>query len=173
MLFYAGEDKDPLEQYVALALVAVALATEGALVVLNESAHTSFPAQPLVPEADEDLLELLRTLPLTTLYVGMVKLAVPGAEGVWMRTYGAPRMGLPDLAWHAQSDDEGRDTFELFSGLLEYLRASGARFADGHTAEWQERQVRLRLPGRREKKFLDSPGQMFVLEPRAPPGPSP
>ncbi len=170
LLFYGGEEKDPLEQYVTLGLVAVALAKEGALVVMNESAHTSFPAQALIPEEGEDLLDLLRTMPLTALYVGFVKLAVPGEEGVWMRTYGAPRMGLPDLAWHAKSDAEAHDTFELFSGLLEYLRVSGARFADGHTAEWNERHVRIRVPGRSERKFLDSPGEMFVLEPQERPG---
>ncbi|MBN1207668.1 MAG: DUF4261 domain-containing protein [Myxococcaceae bacterium] len=165
LLFYAGEEKDPLEQYVALALVAVALAIEGAVVVLNESAHTSFPAQPLVPEEGEDLLELLQTMPLTALYVGFVKLEVKGQEGVWMRTYGAPKLGLPELAWHARSDGEARDTFELFSGLLEYLRRSGARFQDGHTAEWESRQVRLRAPHKSEK-FLESTGELFVLEPR-------
>jgi hypothetical protein len=170
LLFYVGEEKDPLEQYVALALVAVGLAKEGALVVMNESAHTSFPAQPLIPEEGEDLVDLLRTMPLTALYVGFAKLAVQGEEGVWMRTYGAPKMGLPDLAWHARSDAEAHDTFGLFSGLLEYLRVSGARFGDGHTAEWQDRQVRIRVPSRSERKFLDSSGQLFVLEPRERPG---
>ena len=170
VLFYMGAEEDPLEQYVALALAAVALAKEGALVVLNESAHTSFPAQPLIPEEGEDLLDLLRTMPLTALYVGFVKLEVAGEQGVWMRTYGAGKMGLADLAWHARSHDEAHDTFELFSGLLEYLRASGARFADGHTAEWQERHFRIRAPSRGERKFLDSPGQLFVLEPRERPG---
>ena len=166
LLFYVGEDPDPLEQYVALAVLAVALAREGAMVVLNESAHTSFPTQPLVPDKGEDLLEQLRTMPLTALYVGFVKLQVPQAEGVWMRTYGAPRMGLPDLAWHAKSDAEAYDTFQLFSGLLEYLRASGARFNEGHTAEWQRRHVRIRKPRWRERRFLKGLGPLFVLEPR-------
>lgn len=166
LLFYVGEEPDPLEQYVALAVLAVALAKQGALVVLNENAHTSFPTQPLVPEPGEDLLEQLRTLPLTALYVGFVTLQVPGAAGVWMRTHGAPRMGLPDLAWHAQSEAEAYDTFQLFSGLLEYLRVSGARFDAGHTAEWQRRHVRIRKPRWRERRFLQSPGQLFVLEPR-------
>jgi hypothetical protein len=168
LLFYAGEERAPLEQYVALALVAVALAKEaGALVVLNESARTSFPAQALVPEEGEDLLEVLRTMPLTALYVGFVKLEVAGVEGVWMRTYGAPRMGLPDLAWHARSHDEGRETFELFSGLLDYLRRSGSRFAPGHTAEFHERHVKLRAP-RGDESFLDSTGELLVLEASAP-----
>ncbi|WP_224248353.1 hypothetical protein [Hyalangium gracile] len=171
LLFYVGDEEEPLEQYVALALVAVALAREGAIVVLNEDAHTSFPTQPLLPDEGEDVVDLLRTMPLTALYVGFVKLQVPGAEGVWMRTYGAPRMGLPDLAWHARSDAEAHDTFELFSGLLEYLRVSGARFGQGHTAEWQRRHVRIRKPRWRERGFLDSPGELFVLEPAEPQGP--
>jgi hypothetical protein len=166
LLFYAGEEQDRLEQYVALAVVAVALAKEGALVVLNESAHTSFPAQALIPEEGEDLLELLRTMPLTAFYVGFVKLEVEGVEGVWMRTYGAPKLGLPELAWHARSHAEGEETFELFSGLLEYLRSSGRSFSDGHTAEWHGRQVKIRAPRGGEKKFLDSEGPLFVLEPR-------
>ncbi|WP_224364435.1 hypothetical protein [Hyalangium versicolor] len=170
LLFYVGEEQDPLEQYVALALVAVALAKQGAILVLNESAHTSFPTHPLLPDKDEDLLDLLRTMPLTALYVGFVKLQVPGVEGVWLRTYGAPRMGLPDLAWHARNETEAYDTFELFSGLLEYLRKTGARFAKGHTAEWQRRHVKIRGPRWRERKFLDSPGTLFVLEPREFPG---
>jgi hypothetical protein len=169
LLFYAGEEEEPLEQYVALALVAVALAKEGALVVLNESAHTSFPAQALVPE-EEELLESLRTLPLPALYMGFVKHEVEGVEGVWMRTYGGPRMGLPDLAWHARSHGEGQETFSLFSGLLDYLRRSGARFGDGQTAELGERHIRIRAP-RKQESFLGGPGELLVLEPREPTGP--
>jgi hypothetical protein len=170
LLFYRGEEQEPLEQYVALALVAVALAAEGALVVMNESAHTSFPAQPLVPEPGDDVLELLRTLPLTALYVGFVKQEVQGVKGVWMRTYGGPRMGLPDLAWHARGHEEGREAFNLFSGLLAYLRSSGARFKDGDTAELDARHVRLRRP-RADEAFLDAQGELFVLEPRGPVSP--
>jgi hypothetical protein len=165
LLYYQGAEKEPLEQYVALCLVAVALASEDGLVVLNESAYTSFPLQPLVPEPGEDVLELLRTMPLTALYVGFVKHEVAGVQGVWMRTYGAPRMGLPDLAWHARGHEEGREAFELFSGLLEYLRSNRATFSEGHTAEWEGRQVRLRKP-RSGEEFLDSEGELFVLEPR-------
>jgi hypothetical protein len=165
LLYYQGAEEEPLEQYVALGLVAVALTPEGALVVLNESAHVSFPAEPLVPEPGEDVLEVLRTMPLTALYMGFVKLEVEGVKGVWMRTYGGPRMRLPDLAWLAQRHEEARETFELFSGLLEYLRSSRARFAEGHTAEWEGRQVRLRKP-RPGEEFLDAEGELFVLEPR-------
>lgn len=165
LLFYAGEEQDRLEQFVALGLVAVALAKEGALVVLNEGAHTSFPAQALIPQEGEDLQELLRTMPLAAFYVGFLKLEVEGEAGVWMRTYGAPLLGLPELAWHAKSHAEGEETFEMFSGLLEYLRSSGRSFADGHTVEWNGRNVKLRA-ARSKEKFLASEGPLFVLEPR-------
>lgn len=44
ILYYKGYDTSPLEQYVALAVVAGALSSMGAVAVLNESAHTSLPA---------------------------------------------------------------------------------------------------------------------------------
>jgi hypothetical protein len=163
LLFYAGQERDRLEQYVALGLVASALAAQGALVVLNESGHTSFPAAPLVLEPGEDALELWRTLPLTALYVGFVKQEVEGVPGVWMRTYGGHRMELPDLAWHAQGHDEGREIFERFARLLAHLRASPVRVNAGRTVELDREHLRLRLP-RQEEAFLDSPGELLVVE---------
>ena len=163
LLYYAGQETDPLEQYVALALVACAMATQGALIILNESGHTSFPAEPLLPEPGDDVLELLRTLPLTALYVGFVKAVISGVPGVWMRTHGADRLGLPDLAWHAQSHDEATQTFQRFSGLLAYLRRSGARFGHGHTVEWNDELLRVREP-RKEEAFLHGRGELFVVE---------
>ena len=47
LLYYAGHDPAPLEQYVALTAVAGVLARFGGLVVLNESGRTSFPAAAL------------------------------------------------------------------------------------------------------------------------------
>ena len=43
LLYYAGYETDPLEQHVALAASAAALARFGALVTMNETAHTSIP----------------------------------------------------------------------------------------------------------------------------------
>jgi hypothetical protein len=163
LLFYVGEEKQLLEQYVALAVVAVALAAQGALVVLNESGHTSFPAQPLVPGEGEDMMELLRTMPLTALFVGFVKMELEGVPGVWMRTHGSYQLRLPDLAWHARGHEEGREVFERFSNLLDYVRASRARLAPGHTVELGEGLWRLRAP-RKDEPFLQSPGELFVLE---------
>src|SRR5262249_12079766 len=108
LLYYVGYESDPLEQYIALAAVAGVLAAHGAIVVMNESGHTSFPAAALAGgDPDSDMLELLRTFPIPALYCGFVKYDVEGVEGVWMRTYGAGLLGLPDLALLARGHEEG------------------------------------------------------------------
>jgi hypothetical protein len=165
LLFYAGYEEDALEQYVALAVVAGALAAHGAIVVLNESAHTSFPARVLAPgELEGDLLEHLRTLPLPVLYCGFVKYDVEGVKGVWMRTYGTHLLGLPDLAFRASGHDQGEWVFNLFGNILDYLRRSGARFGVGHTMQvGSDTFLRLRAPTEKEY-FLDSEGELFVAE---------
>ena len=43
LLWYAGYDDNVQEQYIALTMVAAALAQFNALAVLNEHAHTSLP----------------------------------------------------------------------------------------------------------------------------------
>jgi hypothetical protein len=165
LLYYVGRDASPLEHYVALATVAGALAKLGGLVVLNETAHTSFPLAALAPEpGDGDLLELLRTLPLCILYCGFVKHEVEGVAGVWMRTYGCPSLGLPDFAAHASGHHEGQRYFELFENVLGYLRRSGARLAAGHTMQVGENEhLRARAPNSQEA-FLQSAGELLVLE---------
>jgi len=165
LLYYAGRATDALEQYLALAVVAGVLGREGGVVVLNESAHTSFPAGALDPGAVEgDWLEVLRSLPLLLLYAGFVKYTIQGVPGVWMRTYGCHLLGLPDLASHAEGHQQGQETFELFDNILGYLRESGARFAVGHTMQvGPETFLRVRA-ARAEEGFLESAGELFVLE---------
>src|SRR5262249_40372809 len=69
ILYYAGYEVSPLEQYVALAAAAGAFVRLGALVVLNEAGHTSCPAAVLSgADADGDIFDLLRALPLPFLY---------------------------------------------------------------------------------------------------------
>ncbi len=86
ILYYGGYEESPHEQYVALATLAGVIAQFGGIVVINESAHTSFPAHALAGKNfDGDILELLRTLPLLILYCGFVKYEVEGVEGVWVR----------------------------------------------------------------------------------------
>jgi hypothetical protein len=164
LLYYAGRVADPLEQYVALAVVAGVLASQSALLVMNESGHTSLPAEVFAGDKDCDMLEVLRNLPIPALYCGFVKYDVEGVEGVWMRTYGAPLLKLPDLALLAAGHHEGQSTFDLFSALYNYLRSSGAHFAAGHTMEVGGNTfLRLRAPTP-EEFFLDSDGELLVAE---------
>jgi Domain of unknown function (DUF4261) len=100
------------------------------------------------------MMELLRTLPLSILYCGFVKIEAPGVPGVWMRTYGAPLLGLPDLAAHAKGHEEGQRYFGLFENVFAYLRETGAALAAGHTMEVGDDDfLRFRAPGAGEKFF--------------------
>ncbi|VTS02686.1 DUF4261 domain-containing protein [Tuwongella immobilis] len=167
LLFYAGYDPDPVEQYVALGVVSAALARFGAILILNEAARASIPAGMIAPdEGDEDLLALLRDLPIPLLYGGFVKMEDDEEPGVWMRTFGNPLMGLPDLAHRAPSHEQGSFVFDLFTNVLDYLRKSGKQFAPGDRltlGDDVEMEVRL---AREDEPFLLSMGEMFVLEMR-------
>jgi len=163
ILYYAGYEPSPVEQYVALAATAGVLARLGAIVVLNESGHTSFPADALAGvDSDGDIMDLLRTLPLPILYCGFVKHEVEGIPGVWMRTYGAPLLGLPDFAAHAAGHHEAQRYFGIFDTVFGYLRESGAQLAAGHTMQiGQEEFLRVRYPTD-EEPFLESEGELLV-----------
>ncbi|AZS77243.1 MULTISPECIES: DUF4261 domain-containing protein [Achromobacter] len=165
ILYYAGFEKDPLEQYVALAAVAGALTGFGAVAVLNEHAHTSLPAGVFDAESlGEESLDLLRTLPLTMLYCGFVKYEVEGVAGVWMRTYGADCFGLPDFAALARGHDEGEYYSNMFNNIMGYMLESGAELAAGHTMQIGENAyMKLREPAQ-EEYFLDGPAQVLVAE---------
>lgn len=167
LLFYAGAAEDQLEQYVALAAVAGVLAGHGALVVLNEAARTSLPAAALGRDEDDDdesALERLQSLPIPLLYAGFLKLEVEGREGIWMRTWGSFTLGLPDLAFHAEGHQQGRDTLEWFGSILSYLHGSGASLAPGHTMDVADGvTLRCRAPAP-DEGFLSSEGAMLVVE---------
>jgi Domain of unknown function (DUF4261) len=165
ILYYAGYESSPVEQYVALAATAGVLARFGAIVVLNESGYTSFRAFALSGLATEgDVMDLLRTLPLPVLYCGFVKHEVEGIPGVWMRTYGAPLLGLPDFAAHASAHHGGQRFFGMFNHVLGYLRESGAHLAAGHTLQIGEDEwLRVRHPTDGEG-FLVSEGNLLVVE---------
>jgi hypothetical protein len=166
MLYYAGYETDPLEQYVALAAVAGVLVMFGAVFTLNENARTAVPAPVLMPHEEDEgnMLAALRGLPLPLIYCGFVKLEVEGQEGVWMRTYGCHRFGLPDLALRAADHQSARFTFELFGNALAYLRTSGHRFAPGHTMQVGD-DLFLKLRSRTTAEwYLDSEGEMLVAE---------
>jgi hypothetical protein len=165
ILYYVGQESSPFEQFVALAATAGALARLGAIVVLNESGHTSFPAAALSgSDSESDIMELLRELPLPILYCGFVKLEVEGVPGVWMRTYGAPLLGLPDLAGHATGHEEGQRYFDMFDSIFRYLRESSARLAGGHTLQIDEDEyLRFRVPNE-EEEFLQRGAELLVIE---------
>ena len=165
LLFYAGHETDPLEQYVALTAVAAALARFDAILVLNEAARSAFPAEALLADdPDQDRLEQLRGLPIPLLYGGFIKVEVEGQEGVWMRTFGNTLLHLPDLAMWRADHAEGSETFELFANILAYLRESGSQFAPGHTMQiGPGTYLRLRK-AHEEEWWLKSDGEMFIAE---------
>ena len=164
LLYYAGYHADPLEQYVALAAVAAALARFGAVVTLNEPARAAVPAAALLPLDGEDALDALRSLPLPLLYAGFVKLEVDGQPGVWMRTFGCERLGLPNLALLAAGHHEGTFVFEVFGNVLDYLRRSGRAFAVGDTMQvGDDEYLRVRLRTDAEW-YLDAVGEMLVCD---------
>ena len=165
LLYYAGSEDSIIERYVALAALSGVLSKLGAIVVLNEAAHTSFPAAALSGDGvGGDILELLRTLPLLILYCGFVKCEVEGIRGVWMRTYGCNLSGLPDFAAHAPGHDHGQRFFDMFDNILAYLRSSGSKLAPGHTAQvGPDDYLRFRAPTA-DERFLNSNGEIFVAE---------
>lgn len=165
MLFYSGYEASPLEQYVALGVVAAVLGRRAGLVVLNEAGHTSLPMGMLLDIAgSKNSCALLRELPLPHLYCGFVKHEVEGMRGVWMRTYGAPRLGLPDFAAHAAGHHEGQRYFDIFESVFRYVLESGARLGRGHTMQvGTSEYMRLRAP-KLDESFLVANGELFVME---------
>ncbi len=168
-LFYAGYDPDPIEQYVVLSATAAAFTRFGALVVLNEAGRTSIPAMALLPHVEDDgnILHTLRTFPIPMLYAGFVKLEIDGLPGIWMRTYGCPQLGLSDLAFYAETHGKGVATFNLFAELLAHLRETNNPFAPGdllNVGEGMNLRVRERTA---DEWFLESNGQLLVVEPVA------
>ncbi len=166
LLYYAGYEPDPWEQYVALASVGAALARFGAGLVMNEPARAAIPAAALLPHDDDpgDALESLRNLPVPLLYGGFVKVEVEGTPGVWMRTFGNPLLNLPDLAHLAPGHEAGSAVFEIFDHVLAYLRDSGKELIPGDTLAVGEGVVfrlRERTP---DEWFLESDGDMLVAE---------
>jgi hypothetical protein len=166
LLFYAGYESNVLEQHVALAAVAAALARFGALVVSNETAHTSVPAPALLPHEEDrgDTLQAMRNLPLPFLYAGFVKIEADGEPGIWMRTCGCHAFTLPDLAIRMDGNQHGTAIFNLFANMLAYLRESGQSFAPGDIIQAAGQHMRLREPKPTEW-FLETEGRILVLEP--------
>jgi hypothetical protein len=141
-----------------------ALASLGAFLTVNSDAHNVAPIAPLCA-TDEDRLDYLRAMPLQLLFCGLVKMEVEGTPGVWMRTFGAHLLGLPDFARLTQGHDEGQFTFMMYERIWQYLRGSKARFRAGDTFQaGRGASMRLRL-AREDEYFLRNPGELFVMEP--------
>jgi hypothetical protein len=165
LLYYSGKNTSPHQQYVALAAIAGALAEFNAIVVLNETAHTSIGAASLSASGLQGArLQELADLPLLLLFCGFVKYDVEGIQGVWMRTYGAPRFGLPDLAALAAGHHEGELYFGMFETILAYVRSSGSDLAAGHTMQLgNDMYMKLRT-ATKDEYYLQSDDDLLVVE---------
>ncbi len=165
ILYYKGYESNPITQYASLALVGGFLADFGAIVVTSESVHTSFPAIALSGnEVEGDIFELLESLPLAILYCGFVKCEVENVDGVWLRIYGAPLLGLPDMASLVEDHSSSQDIFDIFSNVFSYLLESGAKFVAGNTMQVGEDVfMKLRL-NTNDEYYLDSDHELFVAE---------
>ena len=162
LLYHTGAT-DSLEQFVALCAVAGALARFDAIVVLNEEARTAVPAFDLIPDDAEDALNTYRTLPIPYLLGGFLKLDA-GDGGPWVRTFTNHRLNLPNLARHLTGHEQTGETFQLFAGMLGYLRTVGETFTAGDTVDLGDGpKLRLREPTEAEW-WLDSAGAMLVVE---------
>jgi hypothetical protein len=165
LLWYGGSEGSVVEQFVALAAFAGVLERFGAIVVLNESGRTSFPAAALSGKDTEgDMMELLRTLPLPILYCGFVKYDVPKDRRVWMRTYGAHVLGLPDFAVYTGGHHEGQRYFSMIDSIMRYMLNTGKRLAAGHTMQLgADDYLRCRAP-MEDESWLESKGEVLVVE---------
>ncbi len=165
ILYYAGASDDVWAQYAALTAVAGALAQQGAVIVVNEAAHTSLPLAVLRdPEVLADYMGFIESLPLLLLFCGLVKYEVAGTAGVWMRTFGAEYFGLPNFAALAAGHDEGRRYSDIFENVLFYLHDSGAQMVAGNTMQIGENEFfRLRAPAEAEY-FLQDDAPLLVAD---------
>lgn len=164
LLYYAGTHPDPTERFVALCAVAGALARFDAIVTLNEEARAAVPALDLIPDDGEDALATYRNLPIPYLLGGFTKMDTGDPERPWVRTFAAHRLGLPNLARHLDGHHHTGETFQLFAGMLGYLRQMGETFTAGDTIDLGTGpKLHLRAPTDAEW-FLDSDGVMLVVE---------
>ena len=166
LLDYAGTEPDALERFVATAAVVGAFANFGGIVALNEEARGCVPAAALQPEDEtEDILDVLRRLPLPYLYAGFAKMELSDPPGaVWYRTFQNPRFGLPNLAI-AGTHADFTATFQLVSALTNYLKETGLDVAPGETIRVDEdRYFVARAPTEAEWYLESDDGPTRVLE---------
>ncbi|HEX5244158.1 MAG TPA: DUF4261 domain-containing protein [Tepidisphaeraceae bacterium] len=165
VLNYQGQEKLPWEQLIALAAVAALLTQQGATTIVNVDAFTSVPASVLEQIfKSPDPIGMLRLMPPAALYCGFVKYSPAGDPGVWMRTHGCQRLGLPNLAIHRDSHAEGEKTFQLFNAVLNHMRENNQAFLAGQTLQvGGTTTVNFRDP-RSGEPFEEKPGELLILE---------
>ena len=133
LLYHTGGGADAVERFVALCAVAGALARFDAIVVMNEEARAAVPAFDLIPDDGEEALNTYRALPIPYLLGGFLKMDTGNADRPWVRTFANHRLNLPNLARQLARHDETSATFQLFAGMLGYLKAMGETFVAGDT----------------------------------------
>jgi len=164
LLYYAGTHADPLERFVAVCAVVGALARFDAIAVLNEEARAAVPAFDLIPDDGEDALNTYRTLPIPYLLGGFLKMDTGNADRPWVRTFANHRLNLPNLARQLSGHDQTGDTFQLFAGMLGYLRTMGETFVAGDSVDLGNGpKLHFREPTEAEW-WLDSTGPLLVVE---------
>ena len=164
LIYYGGTEADPMERFVALAMVAGTLARWGGIVILNEEARVAVPASDLIPDPNEDIADTIYQLPIPYLLGGFVKLDVGDVERPWVRTFANHRLNLPNLSMRLSSQGKTSAAFQLIAGLLGYLIEEDRSFAPGDSVDLGNGEtVQFREPTELEW-FLDSPGVMLVIE---------
>jgi Domain of unknown function (DUF4261) len=165
LLYHGGPEDDPNECYLALTCVAGAMASLGAIAILNEEARTAVPGFDLIPDPEEDIQATIRGLPLLYLYAGFVRTNIGAPDHPWVRTFGCHHFGLPDLAIQANGYGEMSDIFRWMNAMLNYIRETDSRFQPGQIiALTDDLKFQAREPHPTELDFLDSDGEMVVLE---------
>jgi hypothetical protein len=162
---YAGKEEHPTERFAATAMIVGAIANFGGIVALNEEARACIPASALQPENDdEDIMQVLRELPIPYLYGGFAKMELSDPPGaVWYRTFQNARFGLPNLAM-AGAHDSFTNTFQLFTALLKYLDQTKLEIAVGEKIRVDEdNYYQTRQPSEAEWYLDSEQGYTIVL----------
>ena len=163
LLYYKGKSTNMHEQFVAVAVVASALSGADGLAILNEGARTSLPATLLTDDSMKPS-ELWRTLPPLYLFAGFVKYEIEGESGVWMRTHGLEKFGLPNLATLTDGHHEGDKIFDIFSDVASYMMEMGPVLAAGHTMQIAETQHMKLRDLAADEAVLDDGAPVLVAE---------
>jgi hypothetical protein len=150
ILYYAGQEESPYEQYVALCAVAGALCRVGAIGVVNPHAITILPGEVFGDPAME--LDILRAMPILAFICS------------WGTLVGAHALTKPDLAARLDSREESREIAEIFSNILAYLCETNAHFAAGHTMQVGEYTFMKVRASTADEAFLEGQGPLLIAE---------